>query len=186
MCDRRAAHSAFRPADVVEELVEWARPRATAQGLRLTATTAAALPAMVDSDAVRVSQVLANLVDNALKFTDAGSVDVAVGLARTAADAGQVRVELAVTDTGIGIAPEHLASLFDSFTQADPSATRTHGGVGLGLAICRDLVGLMGGDLGAVSTPGAGTTFTAVLPLRRVEPTAADAREPVDAGRRRA
>ncbi len=160
----------FRLADVLEELLEWAQPRAAAQGVQLAATMDASLPPVVDGDVVRVSQVLSNLVDNALKFTAAGTVDVAIGLlpATADADADVVCVELAVTDSGIGVAPEHLELLFDSFTQADPSATRTHSGVGLGLAICRDLVALMGGDLGAVSTPGGGSTFTATLPLRRV------------------
>jgi PAS domain S-box-containing protein len=165
----------FRLAEVVEELLEWAQPRAAAQGLRLELSLDAALPTSFHGDAVRISQVLSNLVDNALKFTAAGSVGIAVSLRTpTAAGPGEVglhRVELAVTDTGAGIAPEHLESLFDSFTQADATATRHHEGVGLGLAICRDLVDLMGGELDAVSTPGAGSTFTAVLPLAGLPPS---------------
>jgi PAS domain S-box-containing protein len=159
----------FRLADVVEDLLEWAQPRAAALGLRLDISLDAALPTSVHGDALRVSQVLSNLVDNALKFTESGSVDIIVSpMTPTTPDpeGDPVRwVEFAVCDTGVGISPEHLESLFDSFTQADPTATRRHEGVGLGLAICRDLVDLMGGDLDAVSTPGAGSTFTAVLPL---------------------
>lgn len=158
----------FRLADVLEELLEWAQPRAAAHGVRLGTSLDAALPTSVHGDALRVSQVLSNLVDNALKFTESGSVDITVSLrAPTAPGDGASQVEFAVTDTGVGVSPEHLESLFDSFTQADPTATRAHNGVGLGLAICRDLVDLMGGDLGAVSTPGVGSTFTAVLPLAR-------------------
>lgn len=167
----------FRLGEVVDEMLEWARPRAVARGLRLDVTMSSALPATAHGDAVRVSQVLANLVDNALKFTSSGGVDVGVGLRKPATSADDSAalpwVELRVTDTGVGIGHEHLDTLFDSFTQADPTATRRHEGVGLGLAISRDLVELMGGELGAVSSPGAGSTFTALLPL--LEP---DGREP--------
>jgi PAS domain S-box-containing protein len=159
----------FQLSDVIDDLLEWAKPRAAAHGLRLGLSLDAALPTSVYGDALRVSQVLSNLVDNALKFTESGSVDITVSLRATTTpdpSAGAVRgVEFAVTDTGVGISPEHLELLFDSFTQADPTATRRHDGVGLGLAICRDLIDLMSGDLDAVSTPGVGTTFTAVLPL---------------------
>jgi PAS domain S-box-containing protein len=161
--------ASFHLADVVDDLLEWAQPRAAARGLRLNVSLDAALPTSVYGDALRVSQVFSNLVDNALKFTESGSVDIMVSLTATTtpdpeADAVR-RVAFAVTDTGVGISPEHLELLFDSFTQADPTATRRHDGVGLGLAICRDLVDLMSGELDAVSTPGTGSTFTAVLPL---------------------
>jgi PAS domain S-box-containing protein len=154
----------FRLAGVIEEILEWAQPRAAARGVRLSTTLDAALPTNVHGDALRVSQVLSNLVDNALKFTESGSVDITMSLRAPTTpgpEAGTVRVEFVVADTGVGFSPEHLKSMFDTFTQAD----QTNNGVGLGLAICRDLVDLMGGDLGAVSTPGTGSTFTAVLPL---------------------
>ncbi len=163
----------FRLAEVIDDVLEWAQPRAVACGVRLDARLDATLPTLVLGDVIRVSQVLSNLVDNALKFTEAGTVSICVSISvgeRAAASVDPAarpvhRIEFAITDTGVGIAPEHLDSLFDSFTQADPTATRRHGGVGLGLAICRDLVDLMLGDLTAVSTPGTGSTFTAVLPL---------------------
>jgi PAS domain S-box-containing protein len=158
----------FRLADLLEELLEWAQPRAEAHGVGLSTTLDAALPASVHGDALRISQVVSNLVDNALKYTETGSVNIAVSLLPPPAPSledGAVLVEFEVSDTGVGVSPEHLESLFDSFTQADPNATRSRNGVGLGLAICRDLVDLMGGDLDAVSTPGVGSTFTAVLPL---------------------
>ncbi|WP_155918140.1 HAMP domain-containing sensor histidine kinase [Marmoricola sp. URHB0036] len=161
----------FRFAEMFEELLEWAQPRATGSAVELRTTLDAALPTSAVGDALRVFQMLSNLVDNALKFTDSGTVDVTVSPSAPTAPGGgdgAVGVRFTVTDTGIGISPEHLEFLFDSFTQVDPSATRVHDGVGLGLAICRDLVDLMGGHLDAVSTPGVGSTFTAVLPLARV------------------
>jgi signal transduction histidine kinase len=169
----------FRPAEVLDELLEWAQPRAVAEGVALTATVDAALPTSVFGDALRISQVLSNLVDNALKYTETGSVDITMCLRADAAptDGGLensvLNVEFAVSDTGVGISRNHLGLLFDSFTQADPTATRSRNGVGLGLAICRDLVDLMGGEIGAESTPGLGSTFTVVLPLVAVPDTQA-------------
>jgi PAS domain S-box-containing protein len=109
-------------------------------------------------DSTRVRQILYNLVSNALKFTEAGEVSVTVsrldGLLR-----------LSVSDTGIGIPPERLTSLFQKFEQADASTTRRYGGTGLGLAICRELAQLMGGAISAESAPGRGATFVVTLPL---------------------
>ena len=112
-------------------------------------------------DSVRVRQILYNLVSNALKFTEAGGVKVAV----TRKASG---LSISVNDTGIGIAPEKLACLFQKFEQADASTTRRYGGTGLGLAICRDLAELMGGSIRADSTLGKGATFTVELPLQRL------------------
>ena len=164
----------FRPAEVLDELLEWAQPRAVAEGVALGATLDASLPTSVCGDALRISQVLSNLVDNALKYTEAGSVDITVGLRLDAAPTaggpanGVLNMELAVSDTGVGISRNHVGLLFDSFSQADPNATRSRNGVGLGLAICRDLVDLMGGAIVVESTPGLGSTFTVVLPLDAV------------------
>src|SRR5205823_674936 len=104
---------------------------------------------------------LYNLISNGLKFTEAGGVKV------TLSRRGR-RLRLQVADTGIGVAPEKLAGLFQKFEQADASTTRRYGGTGLGLAICRDLAELMGGEIRAASQPGAGATFTVDLPLERV------------------
>jgi len=112
-------------------------------------------------DSVRVRQILYNLVSNALKFTDRGAVKVTVGRARGS-------LVLTVADTGIGIASDKLASLFQKFEQADASTTRRYGGTGLGLSICRDLAELMGGMVTADSVPGEGATFCAALPLPRI------------------
>ena len=117
-------------------------------------------------DSVRVRQILYNLVSNALKFTDAGGVKVAVSRKGK-------QLSIAVTDSGIGVAPEKLADLFQKFEQADASTTRRYGGTGLGLAICRDLAELMDGTIRAESRLGCGATFTVELPLRRVSAAAA-------------
>jgi CheY-like chemotaxis protein len=112
-------------------------------------------------DSVRVRQILYNLVSNALKFTDHGYVKVTVGRVRGS-------LVLTVEDSGIGIAPDKLAGLFQKFEQADASTTRRYGGTGLGLSICRDLADLMGGEVAVDSLQGQGATFRATLPLVRV------------------
>ncbi len=123
----------------------------------LQAEVDSALPDRLLGDPHRLQQVLLNLVGNALKFTERGSVHVAAKLiARTES---QVDVELSIRDTGIGIALEHQARIFERFVQADGSTTRRFGGTGLGLAICHRLVALMGGEIGLESQLGRGTCF---------------------------
>lgn len=124
-------------------------------------------PRHVRGDPLRIRQVLLNLIGNAVKFTVEGTVRVRVR--NGGADATTSRLRIEVSDTGIGIAPERLQQLFERFSQADASTTRNFGGTGLGLAICRDLVHLMGGDIGAESTPGKGSTFWFTLTLERAE-----------------
>jgi PAS domain S-box-containing protein len=116
-------------------------------------------------DPVRVRQILHNLTANALKFTDHGRVQIAVGRR-----AGQVRIR--VSDTGIGMTPAQQAKLFSAFHQAEASTARRYGGTGLGLAICRELVELMGGRISVQSAPGEGTSFTVSLPLPQLEAAA--------------
>jgi signal transduction histidine kinase/CheY-like chemotaxis protein len=123
------------------------------------------LPKYIKGDPARIRQVLLNLAGNAVKFTESGSVHITV----TQLDA--TRLKVGVTDTGIGISSEQLATLFQRYTQADSSTARRYGGTGLGLAISKTLVELMGGEIGALSTPGAGSTFWFVLPLRAGAPT---------------
>jgi PAS domain S-box-containing protein len=134
---------------------------AQAKGLSFGLTVTPAARGIYLGDTVRVRQILYNLVSNALKFTDRGFVKVTVGRRRG-------MLTLKVTDSGIGIAPSKLASLFQKFEQADASTTRRFGGTGLGLAICRDLAELMGGAIAASSKPGKGATFTVELPLVRL------------------
>jgi len=124
-------------------------------------------PATLYGDAGRIRQVLTNLVGNALKFTHTGSVTLSADV--TAATKEWCEVRFSVADTGIGIANENLARIFQPFAQADASTTRVYGGSGLGLSICQQLVELMGGELHADSVPGRGSTFSFVLRLRAGE-----------------
>ena len=121
------------------------------------------VPDILVGDAGRIRQVLTNLVGNAIKFTHEGRVDLTVG-GDLRAD-GTYHARIAVTDTGIGIAPDKLDAIFEEFTQAEQSTTRRFGGTGLGLAITRSIVERLGGTIEATSTPGAGSTFTVVFPL---------------------
>src|SRR5262249_11955713 len=114
-------------------------------------------------DPSRLRQIVTNLAGNAIKFTDHGEVRIAVRVLSETPDT--VGVELAISDTGIGIAADRQAAIFDSFTQVDGSSTRRHGGTGLGLTICRQLVELMGGTIGVESTLGQGSTFWVRLVL---------------------
>jgi PAS domain S-box-containing protein len=124
------------------------------------------LPATLHGDAGRLRQVLLNLVANAVKFTERGTVTVRVGSQPDRSIAPRLRVRFEVTDTGVGIAAADTARIFEPFTQADASATRRFGGTGLGLAISRQLVELMDGDIGVTSEPGRGSTFWFTVPLR--------------------
>jgi PAS domain S-box-containing protein len=149
---------------VVEDVASWASCQAEGRDLAITFTVEDSVPATAVGDARRVDQVLTNLVQNAITFTERGSVDVRVS--SRPSDAG-TWIEAEVRDTGIGIDACHLHSLFQPFVQADPLTTGSGKGVGLGLAICRRLVDLMGGRLTVESTLGEGSTFTFGFPVRR-------------------
>jgi signal transduction histidine kinase len=127
------------------------------KGVALSVRTAPGLPPHVLGDARRLEQALSLLIDNAVKFTPQGEVAVSVTMERAAE--GRVLLCYEVRDSGPGLAPEALGHLFDAFTQADSSATRSHGGVGIGLALCRRLVEAMGGAVEADSAPGQGARF---------------------------
>ncbi len=133
------------------------QPTATRKGLTLTLQLPTVMPSWVMADAKRIRQVLFNLLSNAIKFTDHGQVDLRV---RCDLHGNQAHWTLEMHDTGIGIGPEQLPQLFQRFVQVDGTATRRHGGTGLGLEISRSLARLMGGDLQASSTPGQGSVFT--------------------------
>ncbi len=117
---------------------------------------------VMHADPLRVRQVVLNLLSNACKFTEGGEVTLDLGRERTD---GTDWLDIAVSDTGIGMTPEQTEKLFEEFTQADGSMTRKYGGTGLGLAISRRLCRMMGGEVSLTSEPGEGTTFTARLPL---------------------
>ena len=146
----------FDPASVVNGLADLFRPQATRKGLNLSVTVTS-LPPAARGDPRRLRQVLFNLVGNAIKFTDHGWIDIAVGVVTL--DGDEIRLLGRVTDTGIGIDPAAVDRMFDKFTQADGSISRRFGGSGLGLAICQRLVNLMGGDIRVESTPGIGSAF---------------------------
>ncbi len=144
----------FGLREIIEETIEILGVRARGKGLELRCVIESSVAGTVRGDPMRLRQVLINLAGNALKFTEAGEVVVRV----RALDAdGRLRFE--VIDTGIGIAPEAQAQIFQAFSQADSFTTRKYGGTGLGLAICRQLVSLMGGEIGVQSTPNRGSTF---------------------------
>ena len=131
--------------------------RAEEKGLGLSLSVDESVPTAVAGDAVRLRQVLLNLIGNAIKFTETGGVTVSVTV--TQRDSARVRLSFAVADTGIGIPADAMGKLFRSFSQADSSITRRFGGTGLGLAICKRLVELQGGLIGAESEPGQGSRF---------------------------
>jgi two-component system, sensor histidine kinase and response regulator len=159
----------FDLRDAVEDVCEMLAPQAHGKGLELTAFVADDVPAAVQGDRGRLRQIVTNLVSNAVKFTHRGEVSVRVELEELAA--GEARLRFEVADSGIGIEPAKLATLFESFSQADTSTTRRYGGTGLGLAISRQLAQLMGGDIGAESTPGEGSRFAFTVRLRATETT---------------
>jgi TMAO reductase system sensor TorS len=140
-------------SDVVNLLSE----RASRKGLVLIHRTERNVPEAVVGDPSRVKQVLTNLVGNAIKFTERGEVRVSMDLAERVGDACVLRFE--VKDTGIGIAPDALATIFDAFSQADATMRRKFGGTGLGLTIAKQLAQVMGGTVGVDSMPGRGSTF---------------------------
>jgi signal transduction histidine kinase/CheY-like chemotaxis protein len=151
----------FDPVRTLDGVLALLSVRARAKNLALRFTAAPDLPRHVRGDGGRLRQVLMNLVGNAIKFTSAGSVEVgACAVApREGEPPGTPVLRFEIRDSGIGIARESLNRLFESFTQLDSSSSRRHGGTGLGLAISRQLVELMGGELGVESEPGRGSTF---------------------------
>ncbi|HEX2048600.1 MAG TPA: ATP-binding protein [Acidimicrobiales bacterium] len=146
---------------------------ASAKGLWLTCSVDDAVAAAHLGDPLRVRQILSNFISNAVKFTPAGGITLAV---RVLADDGTTqRLAFSVTDTGIGVAPEKQRELFQEFAQADASTAARSGGTGLGLVICRRLARLMGGDVAMSSAPGEGTTLCMTVPLPIADPSEVEA-----------
>ncbi|QDU79465.1 Sensory/regulatory protein RpfC [Polystyrenella longa] len=150
-------HSDCDVIKLIDDLHDIMNLRAEKQNLNFTTEFATALPAIIETDSIRLKQVLFNLLGNALKFTSEGKVHLSIG--SECGSSGQLRMRFEVTDSGIGIDPQSTTRLFEPFTQADNSVSRKYGGTGLGLAISKRLVGLLGGEIGVNSIPGKGSTF---------------------------
>ena len=153
---------------VLGSVVDVVSQKASAQGLELICDVAPDVPPNLVGDALRIGQILINYANNAIKFTERGEVGIVVRVEDDLGD--RVRLRFEVRDTGIGLAPEQIGRLFQSFQQADTSTTRRYGGTGLGLAISKSLAELMGGEVGVRSTLGAGSTFWFSVPLQRGAP----------------
>ncbi|HVU85972.1 MAG TPA: response regulator [Pirellulales bacterium] len=161
-------HVPYRIRQVMEETLDMLASKAAHKGLELALDMPPDFVGDVQGDPHRLQQVVVNLLGNAVKFTERGQVKVHVAVERE--DDAQVLVRFAVEDTGIGVPQERLNRLFQAFSQVDASTTRQFGGTGLGLAIARQLVELMGGDIGVTSRVGRGSTFWFRLPLVKATP----------------
>ncbi len=174
----------FSLEELLLDVVALVRAQALAKGLQLQVSSRTGIPAQIESDPTRLLQILVNLIGNALKFTEQGSVEVEV-----AYEAATSQLAIRVHDTGIGIAPEQLPQLFQPFSQADSSTTRRFGGTGLGLVISQRLAQMLGGHIEVESELGQGSCFTLHLRVRgsdeqleRVLPHSGDAPLPSLAG----
>lgn len=159
----RFERAPFSLDETLRQLGDLCALRARERGLELLFDLSPEVPDRLLGDAMRLGQVLLNLVGNAIKFTEHGEVRVDVGLRSREGDT--VRIGFTVSDTGIGMSETQLAGLFTAFTQADTSTTRKYGGTGLGLSICKRIVDLLGGSISASSEPGVGSRFDFELPF---------------------
>jgi len=165
----------FRLRNVLAEVTAPIAERAHAKAVGYRAEVAADVPEWLLGDPKRVCQVLTRLLDNAVKFTESGEISVHVALSVQSPEEMLVRFE--ISDTGIGIDPEQTSALFHAFSQADVSLTRAYGGTGLGLALCDQLVGLLGGQIGVHPRLGGGSTFWFTAPFGR-DPVGVEPAEP--------
>jgi two-component system sensor histidine kinase/response regulator len=155
----RLDETEFVLSEMVDSALSMEREKAEAKGLKLTATLDTALPQTIIGDATRIQDLLGHLLDNAIKFTQRGSVDL-----KLIREDQVLKIEL--RDTGIGIAPDRQARIFESFHQVDSGLSRNYPGLGLGLALVQKLLALMGGSIAAESELDKGSTFTVRLPIR--------------------
>jgi signal transduction histidine kinase/CHASE2 domain-containing sensor protein/CheY-like chemotaxis protein len=155
----------FNLADAVEQTIEVLANNAYSKGIELSCRIEPIIPNNLQGDPTRLSQILTNLIGNAIKFTDRGGVSIDISAIATTDR--QTTLYFQVQDTGIGIAPESQDKIFQSFSQADSSTTRQYGGTGLGLAISKRLIEMMGGEIGVISAPDAGSIFWFTLTCNR-------------------
>jgi len=153
----------FQLAGVLEKVAGLHAISAENKGLELLVSCPPEIPSVLNGDPLRLQQVLSNLVNNAIKFTESGTVLIAISLPESDPKEERTLITFRVSDTGIGINPDQLENLFLPFTQSDESTTRRYGGTGLGLSICNSLVTLMGGEITAESTTGSGSAFSFTL-----------------------
>jgi len=152
----RLEKNVLDPAEVLDSVLAVVRPNAQEKNLQLTSEISGGRPPHVQGDAARLSQILLNIVNNAIKFTERGSVQIRL---QAMINPRTVKLRFEVNDTGIGIEAQHAGKLFDKFSQADSSKARKYGGTGLGLSIAKELVEMMGGEIGVHSTPHQGSSF---------------------------
>ena len=162
------AEAEFSLCGLVDPLARSYSDKAAGKGLSMSFTEDAGLPDRLFGDEARLRQVLYHILENSIKFTSEGSIELKIGIAEKTASSGPASVMLifSVSDTGIGIAPGEIATIFDGFRQADGSSTRKHEGAGLGLAIAKQTIRSMGGEIWVESTPGKGSTFYFTLPVK--------------------
>ena len=163
---------------LVREVIDLASPAAQEKGLKLESSLSPEVPDCIRGDPTRLRQILNNLMSNAIKFTQSGSVDITVS-ARPGSGRNNVLLCFEVRDTGIGVDPNMLPRLFERFSQADSTTTRRFGGTGLGLAIVSHLVSLMGGNIKVESALGKGSAFRIELPVTLESPSTLDAAPPL-------
>ncbi|MEM7546269.1 MAG: ATP-binding protein [Pseudomonadota bacterium] len=156
---------------LVEEIAGLMTPIANAAGLTLFLSSSPSPPLYGIGDEARIKQILANFVNNAIKFTESGHVEIHFG-----GDSASDELRLSVIDTGVGLKPEEQQAIFERFRQVDNTSSRPRQGVGLGLSICRSLAELMGGTITVASESGQGTTFTLSLPLNMGKNTTSEAK----------
>ena len=156
----------FNIREVVEDVFDLLTPKVARKELELIYEIVQLPSELYEGDVTRIRQILVNLVENGIKFTEQGEIFVAIRGQMTGTD--RCMLHFAVRDTGIGIAPDRQKKLFQAFTQADESTTRKYGGTGLGLAISKRLTELMGGDMWVESDPGVGSTFYFTLDLKTI------------------
>ncbi len=171
----------FLLQDCINEAVVLCSPHG-GKSLRMSVHLEPDVPEWIAGDEIRIRQILINILGNAVKFTKEGSVDLVVSKGEPPIDVkpDECVLRFSITDTGIGIQPDRIASLFLPFSQADTSSTRQYGGTGLGLSICKSLVTLMGGEISAKSVPGKGSTFTFTIAIRSATPPSPNASQSLE------